>query len=248
MRGPGQIAVAAVLVVMLPHSEALAERTAPVPVPRPVTEAAPAPRTAADRLPVPIRRPAVPRDALANNRVVPPARGALLCKDPRLSGTLQPDVVGQIPGCGIHRPVRLTAISGIKLTTPAVLDCRTARTFANWLTGVANVEAGKTLGARISKVWLMGTYSCRTRNNRAGARLSEHSVGRAIDVGGLWLGNGRKITIAGNWGKGTAGAFLRTIWKKACGPFKTVLGPGADRFHQDHLHLDTAYRNNAYCR
>ena len=114
--------------------------------------------------------------------------------------------------------------------------------------GVAQVEAKRTLGARITKLWIMGTYSCRTRNNRVGARLSEHAVGRAIDIGGFWLGNGRQITVLKNWGQGTAGEFLRAVWKKACGAFKTVLGPEANKYHLDHFHFDTAYRNSSYCR
>jgi hypothetical protein len=45
-------------------------------------------------------------------------------------------------------------------------------------------------------------------------------------------------------------AFQREIRAAACGPFKTVLGPGADAFHDDHLHLDMAERRNrsTYCR
>jgi hypothetical protein len=45
-------------------------------------------------------------------------------------------------------------------------------------------------------------------------------------------------------------AFQRTIRAAACGPFMTVLGPGADAFHDDHLHLDMAMRRSkrAYCR
>lgn len=199
----------------------------------------------AAEMPLPPRKPA---ELLATQPRPLATPGSFVCRDPRLTGTRVSNVVGAIPGCGIYQPVKIRAVAGIKLSSPATLDCRTARTFANWLTGVADIEARRTLGARIEKVWIMGTYSCRTRNNRPGARLSEHAVGRAVDIGGVWLGNGRKITIAGNWGKGAAGTFLRTIWKKACGPFKTVLGPGADRFHQDHLHFDTAQRKRTYCR
>jgi len=44
--------------------------------------------------------------------------------------------------------------------------------------------------------------------------------------------------------------FLRGVRQAACGPFKTVLGPGADEFHTDHFHLDMARRrsDSAYCR
>ena len=95
---------------------------------------------------------------------------------------------------------------------------------------------------------MMGAYSCRTRNSQRGARLSEHAYGRAIDIGGMWLSTGRRITVKQNWGKGSAGQYLRRIWKAACGPFKTVLGSDGDRFHQDHLHFDLAQRRSTFCR
>ncbi|MFK7945641.1 MAG: extensin family protein [Paracoccaceae bacterium] len=231
---------------------------AEVPVSRPVTES---PRkvqavtsegartdetSLAFKSPIPKPRPS--SEQIPPPRVTAPAKGKLICEDPRLVGTRAQNVIGHLPGCGILNPVKIREIAGVKLSSPATLDCRTARTFANWVSGVAQPEARRTLGARISKIWLMGTYTCRTRNNRPGARVSEHGAGRAIDVGGFWLGNGQRVTVLGNWGQGAPGKFLRSLWKKACGPFTTVLGPGADRFHQDHLHLDTAYRSSRYCR
>ncbi|TIS79786.1 MAG: extensin family protein, partial [Mesorhizobium sp.] len=38
--------------------------------------------------------------------------------------------------------------------------------------------------------------------------------------------------------------FLNAVRKAACGPFKTVLGPGSDADHSLHLHLDLAPRRN----
>ncbi|MEM0988058.1 MAG: extensin family protein [Pseudomonadota bacterium] len=177
-----------------------------------------------------------------------PTGDALICGDPRLIGRTRPNIFGHLPGCGIFEPVELTEIAGIQMEGKVTLDCRTARTFANWLTGIAVPEARRTLGARIDRVWVVGSYVCRTRNHLPGARLSEHSVGRAVDVAGFFLGNGRRITLTDNWGKGTAGAFLHTVWEKACGPFNTVLGPDSDQFHKDHFHFDTAYRDSTYCR
>ena len=239
------------IVAVMMGAEAMATG---VPAPRPDAKAEVAqPLVAAEtetrqalKSPLPPVRP--PVDRIPPARVAAPAPGKLICEDPRLIGARAQNVVGNLPGCGILNPVRVREIAGVKLSSPALLDCRTARTFANWVSGVAQPEARRTLGARISKMWIMGTYACRTRNNRVGARVSEHGAGRAIDVGGVWLGNGQRVTVLGDWGKGAKGKFLRNLWRKACGPFKTVLGPGADRFHQDHLHLDTAYRNKAYCR
>ena len=48
---------------------------------------------------------------------------------------------------------------------------------------------------------------------------------------------------------GPHGKFLRKVWKGACGPFGTVLGPRSDRHHRDHFHLDVArHRGGPYCR
>lgn len=174
--------------------------------------------------------------------------GNIVCDDPRLVGRIKPTVTGRHPGCLIMNPVEITSIAGIRLSLPATLSCRTARTFANWVTGVVDPAARKYLGARIKRIWVMGSFACRTRNSLRGTRLSEHSVGRAMDVGGFTLGDGRKIRVRKDWGRGETGRFLRHVWKRACGMFKTVLGPDGDRFHRDHIHVDVAMRRSTYCR
>ncbi len=195
-------------------------------------------------VPLPVARPIV----LLPQASRPRTSGSSLCGDPRLSGTMISRVRGKISACGIAAPVQLTAVNGIKLSTPAKLRCDAARTFADWLTGVADPHAREDLGAGLASVWVMASYSCRTRNHRKGARLSEHSYGRAIDIGGMTLINGRKVTVLEGWNKGSAGRYLRRIWRRACGPFKTVLGPESDRFHRNHFHFDIAQRRNAFCR
>lgn len=177
-----------------------------------------------------------------------PRTGGVVCGDPRLIGRMKPTVTGRHPGCLITEPVEVTAIAGVRLSTPATLSCRTARAFANWIMGVADPAARQMLGGRITRVWLMGSYACRTRNSLRGKRLSEHAVGRAVDVGGFTLADGRKIRVKSDWRRGAPGKFLRHVWKRGCGMFKTVLGPDGDRFHQDHIHLDVAFRKLTYCR
>jgi hypothetical protein len=46
------------------------------------------------------------------------------------------------------------------------------------------------------------------------------------------------------------GAFQRTVTAGACLHFRTVLAPGSDPTHQDHLHLDILERDSGYryCR
>lgn len=171
-----------------------------------------------------------------------------ICRDPRLEGERLDPFLGDIAGCGIFDAVRLGAVLGVRLDTPATLDCRTALRLADWLGGVAAPRIEDALGSPVVEMKIYGSYACRTRNNRPGGRLSEHAVGRAVDVAGFALADGRTVTVSGDWASPEAGPVLKTIAEAACGPFTTVLGPDADVYHQDHLHLDTAYRQAPYCR
>ena len=89
---------------------------------------------------------------------------------------------------------------------------------------------------------MFGAYSCRPIDNEPGARLSEHAFGNAVDVAGFTLADGRTLTYVRDWkGAGTQeAAFLHEAHAGACQYFTTVLGPGADVFHYNHIHLDLA--------
>ncbi|MEM7177904.1 MAG: extensin family protein [Pseudomonadota bacterium] len=243
----------------------------PIPAPRPVlsaagvsaatggeTSAAPAvpdliiamapPRPVAR--PKSLARPVQPAAAITPH--TPPAlasaRGTV-CQDPRLVGTVKADIVSANSPCGVLAPVRIEVVAGIRLSTAATLNCPTARRFADWLTAIADPAAKRELGAPIREVWVMGSYACRTRNHQPGARISEHARGRAVDVGGVTLSDGQKVTVKGDWGRGAKGRFLDQTHKKACGLFHTVLGPESDKHHQNHFHFDTAQRGGSpYCR
>ena len=61
--------------------------------------------------------------------------------------------------------------------------------------------------------------------------------------------DGSEITVLQGWRAESTSRAMRKMHKAACGPFGTVLGPQADRFHQDHFHFDTArYRSGTFCR
>jgi hypothetical protein len=86
-----------------------------------------------------------------------------------------------------------------------------------------------------------GSYSCRPRNGQRGAKLSEHSFGNALDVMGFALADGREVSVVKGWrGNPAEQEFLREVFVGACRYFTTVLGPGSDSFHYDHLHIDLA--------
>lgn len=175
-----------------------------------------------------------------------PVEGSV-CGDVMLRG----EQIGTVDGagaCGIENAVRLREVSGVVLSTPATITCDTARALKTWIETDARDIVGDT-GGGLSSLRVVAHYSCRSRNNRAGARLSEHSFGRAIDIAAIGLADGTEMSVVRDWDGSRYGAQLRALWQAACGPFGTVLGPEADIHHRDHFHFDTAdYRSGSYCR
>lgn len=150
--------------------------------------------------------------------------------------------------CGIADPVRITGVGGVALSRPTRMNCTTARALDDWVQQGVLPTIGRTGGGAVALQVAAG-YSCRTRNSQAGAKLSEHSKGNAIDISAIELANGERLTVLDDWGRSSKGQLLRRLWVRACGPFGTVLGPESDRFHRDHFHFDVAsYRSGPYCR
>jgi hypothetical protein len=111
-----------------------------------------------------------------------------------------------------------------------------------WLAEVVQPAALARFGAPVAQLDSMGSYNCRGMNNQIGARLSEHSFGNALDIGGFELADGRKITLVRDWTHGDpqTRAFLHDVHNGACGHFATVLSPGSNPFHYNHIHVDLA--------
>lgn len=172
-----------------------------------------------------------------------------ICGDARLLGYPITPIRGRLAGCRINDPVRVTNVSGVKLSNPVTVNCDTAKSLATWLTNSVKPISTEMLGSSVVSIRPVASYSCRTRNNRRGAKLSEHAKGKAVDIAAFTLADGRTITVLQGWRHRTLGPFLRKVHAKACGPFGTVLGPNSDTYHQDHFHFDVArYRSGAYCR
>jgi len=174
-------------------------------------------------------------------------RGAL-CGVPGLEGVTLSRIASSVSGCGIEQPVKVTSVAGVALSTPATVDCATAKALHTWVEQAVLPTVGRK-GGGVSSLQIASHYSCRPRNNQAGARISEHGRGRAIDVSAIRLKDGTALTVLGGWKSADQGPILQKLHKAACGPFGTVLGPASDKFHQDHFHFDTArYRSGTYCR
>jgi hypothetical protein len=169
----------------------------------------------------------------------------------------QPEIDG--PGiCGLTRPFRVSALADgtVGLDKPVTIDCSMIPALEGWLAEVVQPSASARFGASVVGLETFGAYSCRGIDNVAGAQLSEHAFGNAIDVSGFRLADGREISVVHDWKKADSqeSAFLHEIHAGACQRFTTVLGPGADVFHYNHFHLDLAMHGTTdtgprrYCR
>ena len=171
-----------------------------------------------------------------------------ICNRKSIRGENLAPIAGRLNGCGVQQPVRVFAVAGVSLSQGAIMDCRTARSLDRWVSGSVKPTLGR-LGGGVASLQVAAHYSCRTRNSKPGAKISEHGKGHAIDISAINLKNGESLTVLKGWRDKAQGKILRSLHKAACGPFGTVLGPNADRHHQDHFHLDTArYRSGSYCR
>src|SRR5512136_146941 len=154
------------------------------------------------------------------------------------------------PGiCGLTRPFKVTALQGgaVSFNATATLDCSMVAELDKWLADTVQPAAQARFGQRVARIDSMGSYACRGMNNQSGAQLSEHSFGNALDIGGFTLEDGRKITLVQDWWRGDeqARAFLMDVHRGSCGHFTTVLSPGSNAFHYNHIHVDLAMHGRA---
>ncbi|WP_411221423.1 extensin family protein [Marivita sp. S2033] len=192
-----------------------------------------------------MRPDAIVKKAMAQRQMR--AKGAV-CGDPAIQGETVGLVPGRISGCGVNQGVRVRSVSGVSLSQQAVMDCATAQALKRWVDTGMKPAVG-TYGGGITQIRVAAHYSCRTRNNQRGEKISEHGKGRAIDIAGFRLQDGRSVSLLDGWGETGTGAILKKMHRSACGIFGTVLGPAANKFHRDHFHFDTArYRSGSYCR
>jgi hypothetical protein len=152
------------------------------------------------------------------------------------------------PGaCGGDDIVRLEAVvlrdkRRVPLKPAATLRCQMATAIAEWVRGnIAAIasEAGTTVGELDN----FDSFDCRGRNRIAGAKMSEHGRANALDVRGVKFANGQFLSFTD---RTVAREVREKFLASACARFTTVLGPGSDWYHEDHVHLDLAERRGGY--
>jgi hypothetical protein len=218
---------------------------ASVPLPRP--RPAEAPAAAPDR---PESTEGRPAETAKPSEAAAPAPPLSAC---RLALTEEIAIAPSIPdihgpgGCGGEDLVRLEAVvlpdkHQVAVKPAAVLRCKMASAIADWVR-TDMVPLAKNLGSVISVLDNFDSFECRGRNRVAGAPLSEHGRANALDVRALKLANGQSISLTDR----TVSRDLReSVLHSVCARFTTVLGPGSDWYHEDHIHLDLMERHNNY--
>ena len=149
--------------------------------------------------------------------------------------------------CGVDDVVRLEAVvlrdkSRVALTPPAIVRCTFAEAIVQWVREDV-APAVRPLGAPLRGLDNYAAYDCRGRNRIVGAKLSEHGKANAIDIRSVKLANG---TLVGPTDPNVGKDLRLGLRKSTCARFTTVLGPGSDGYHEDHLHVDLAERTGGH--
>jgi hypothetical protein len=147
-----------------------------------------------------------------------------------------------LPDCSSVTPVRLSSIrlaSGADLvfSDGPIMNCEFALVFSDYARNLLAPLAASMLGSPVASLSTGPAFECRARNHVAGAKTSAHGKGIAVDLAEIVLADHRRIGIA-HQADAAETLFLQTMRHAACGWFTTVLGPGSDPSHAEHLHFD----------
>jgi hypothetical protein len=215
--------------ILLAAADLAAARDVPLPRPRPEPLAAA----------VSTDEPGVPEEAA-------PSACRLRLTAALATAPSLPPISG--PGeCGAPDVVRLEAVvlpdqSRVGIAPPAVLRCTMAEAIVSWVREEAAPRA-LDLGSSLRTLDNLASFDCRGRNNILGAKLSEHGKGNALDIRALKLADGRMVALTDPL---VPKDFRDGLRQSVCARFMTVLGPGSDGYHEDHVHVDLAERRGGY--
>jgi hypothetical protein len=123
------------------------------------------------------------------------------------------------------------------------LACPIVSALDRWFANAVQPAAQKWFNQPVVEIKQISAYSCRGMNGQAGAHISEHAFGNALDIAAFVLADGHRITVKNGWhGSAEEQGFLRDVQGSACDQFTTVLAPGSNQFHYDHIHVDLMRR------
>ena len=166
---------------------------------------------------------------------------AQISADPELSYSLQP-AAPAAPRLGPAQGNSVGAFGQVAMKPAATLACRSSR--RSTVAQRFRAAGGDALVRRARRRDQADLgLSCRGMNGNPHANISEHAFGNALDIAAFTLADGRRITVKDGWrGMPEEQGFLRDVQAAACQQFNTVLAPGSNSHHEDHIHVDLMRR------
>ena len=148
-----------------------------------------------------------------------------------------------LPRLGPAQGNPVAAFGPVAMKPAATLACPIVSALDRWLANSVQPASLRWFGTRVVEIKQISAYSCRGMNGNSRAHISEHAFGNALDIAAFTLADGRKVTVKNGWkGMPEEQGFLRDIQASACQQFNTVLAPGSNRYHYDHIHVDLMRR------
>jgi hypothetical protein len=148
-----------------------------------------------------------------------------------------------LPRLGPSQGNPVNAFGPVAVTPTATLACPIVSALDRWLADSVQPSAMRWFGVRVVEIKQISAYSCRGMNGNSRAHISEHAFGNALDIAAFTLADGRRITVKNGWhGMPEEQGFLRDVQGAACQQFNTVLAPGSNAQHHDHIHVDLMRR------
>jgi extensin-like protein len=135
----------------------------------------------------------------------------------------------------------------VAVSPTATLACPIVSELDRWIAGAVQPAAMRWFGSPVAEITQISAYSCRGMNGNPRASISEHAFGNALDISAFTLADGRRITVKNGWrGLPEEQGFLRDVQAAACDQFSTVLAPGSNVYHYDHIHVDLMRRRDGH--
>jgi hypothetical protein len=140
---------------------------------------------------------------------------------------------------------QVASIGPITMKPAATLACPIVSALEKWMIDTVQPAALRWFGSPVAEIRQISAYSCRGMNGNPNAHISEHAFGNALDIAGFTLADGRRISVKSGWrGMPEEQGFLRDVQGGACQLFNTVLAPGSNVYHYDHIHVDLMRRSS----
>ena len=156
-----------------------------------------------------------------------------------------PEPAASLPPLGPARDNGVASFGPVAVKPAATLACPIVSVLDRWLASSVQPAALRWFGARVVEIKQISAYSCRGMNGNSHAHISEHAFGNALDIAAFTLADGRRVSVKDGWkGLPEEQGFLRDVQASACQNFTTVLAPGSNVYHYDHIHVDLMRRAN----